>query len=320
MKTSGFAALVFSTLLFTSCVSTKHFNEITGKLGLCEEENKALNAANVGLSTKNNELNAEIGRVKQKNETLLKENTGLLYRFETNSRLLEIAENEKKELQGQIEKLSSGSTAEIQKLLTELQTARGDLNNREDLLKSAQKELEARNARLVELEEILKQKDLAVKELKNKVSNALVGFNNNGLTVFEKNGKVYVSLEEQLLFKTGKWDVDPKGQTALKQLSEVLAQNPDINVMVEGHTDDVAMHGSGEVKDNWDLSVVRATAVTKILTQNKQVDPKRIIAAGRSEFLPVDAGKSNEARQKNRRTEIILTPKLDELLKLIETN
>jgi chemotaxis protein MotB len=114
--------------------------------------------------------------------------------------------------------------------------------------------------------------------------------------------------------------VDPNGQKALKELGKVLAQNKDISIMVEGHTDDVPMHGLGDVKDNWDLSVMRATAVTKILTENKQIDPVRIVASGRSEFLPLSTEKTAEGRQLNRRTEIILTPKLDELLKLIEVN
>ncbi|NCB07362.1 MAG: OmpA family protein, partial [Bacteroidia bacterium] len=200
---------------------------------------------------------------------------------------------------------------EIEKLLNEL-------NSREMKLRDAEKELRERNTKLIELQNILVQKDQAVKDLKNKVMNALTGFNNNGLTVHEKNGKVYVSLDEKLLFKTGKWDVDPNGQRAIQQLGEVLAQNPDISIMVEGHTDDVTMRGSGDVKDNWDLSVMRATAVTKILTQNKAIDPKRIISAGRSEYLPLSPDKTQEGRQMNRRTEIILTPNLDELLKIIE--
>jgi chemotaxis protein MotB len=194
------------------------------------------------------------------------------------------------------------------------------LNIREDKLREAEEQLEARNARLIELQNILAQKEQAVKALKDKVMDALVGFNNKGLTIQEKNGKVYVSLEEKLLFKTGKWDVDPNGQKALKELAQVLAENPDISVMVEGHTDDVEMRGSGEVKDNWDLSVMRATAVTKILTQNSNVDPKQIIAAGRSEYLPISPDKTAGGRQMNRRTEIILTPKLDELLEIIEMN
>jgi len=187
-------------------------------------------------------------------------------------------------------------------------------------LRAAEKELEERNAKLIELQNILAQKEQAVKDLKKKVMDALVGFNNNGLTVHEKNGKVYVSLEEKLLFKTGQWNVNPQGQQAIQQLAQVLAKNPDINIMVEGHTDNVPMHGSGEVKDNWDLSVMRATAVVKILTQNKQIDPKRIIAAGRSEYLPLAPNNTAEGRQMNRRTEIILTPNLDQLLKIIEVN
>lgn len=170
------------------------------------------------------------------------------------------------------------------------------------------------------LEEALRQKDVAVQELKNKVANALVGFNNQGLSVYEKDGNVYVSLEERLLFKTGQWDVDPKGQEAIKELGLILAQNPDINIMVEGHTDDVPMNGSGAVKDNWDLSVMRATAVTKIITRNQDIDPKRIISAGRSEYVPIDNEKTAEARQKNRRTEIILTPRINELLDILGTN
>ncbi|HKJ79167.1 MAG TPA: OmpA family protein, partial [Prolixibacteraceae bacterium] len=116
------------------------------------------------------------------------------------------------------------------------------------------------------------------------------------------------------------WKVDPRGQQAIRQLAEVLAENPDINIMVEGHTDNVPMSGSGAVKDNWDLSVMRATAVTNILTQTGSIDPSRIIAAGRGEFVPISSNETSEGRQMNRRTEIILTPKIDELLKIIEMN
>ena len=123
-----------------------------------------------------------------------------------------------------------------------------------------------------------------------------------------------------MLFKTGQWEVDPKGQQALSNLAEVLGQNPDINVLVEGHTDNVPMRGTGSVKDNWDLSVMRATAVTRILLKNKGIEPKRITSAGRGEFFPIDEDKTPEARQKNRRTEIILTPRLDEIFRILENN
>jgi chemotaxis protein MotB len=235
---------------------------------------------------------------------------------ETNLRLSRI----NSELENQLNSLKTGSSEEIARLMEKLQQTQTDLQKREDILKSAQKELEQRSIRLKELEDALRQKDDAVKQLRQKVMDALLGFNNKGLTIHEKNGKVYVSLDEQLLFKTGQWEVDPKGQQALASLAEVLGQNNDINVLVEGHTDDVPMRGTGMVKDNWDLSVMRATAVTRILLKNKSVDPKRITSAGRGEFFPIDEAKTPGARQKNRRTEIILTPRLDEIFRILESN
>jgi chemotaxis protein MotB len=156
--------------------------------------------------------------------------------------------------------------------------------------------------------------------LKKKLSDALTGFEGKGLTITQKNGKVYVSMDESLLFASGKTNVEPKGVDALKNVAKVLEQNTDINVMVEGHTDDVPMKGAGEIKDNWDLSVMRATSVTKIMLNAASIDAKRITSAGRGEFFPLDPAKTPDARKKNRRTEIILTPKLDELLKVLGSN
>jgi chemotaxis protein MotB len=152
------------------------------------------------------------------------------------------------------------------------------------------------------------------------VSDALLGFEGKGLTVHMKNGKVYVSMDEKLLFASGKWEVSSDGSSALRDLAKVLMKNPDINVLIEGHTDNVPYTGTGQVKDNWDLSVMRATAIVKILLANSKIDPKRFTTAGRSEYLPVDASNSTAARAKNRRTEIILSPKLDELLQIIGNN
>ncbi len=150
-----------------------------------------------------------------------------------------------------------------------------------------------------------------------KVSDALLGFENQGLTVTQKNGKVYVSLDEKLLFKSGSTVVDPKGVSALKNLAGVLEQNPDINVMIEGHTDDVPVISGSTYKDNWDLSALRATSIVRILLEGSSINPQRLTTAGRSQYLPVEIAKTAEARQKNRRTEIILSPKLDELYKLV---
>jgi chemotaxis protein MotB len=318
MKTGKKAGLLISlVVLLSSCVSMKQFEDVQDKL---KAENGQLQQSKMEMEAANAELKSRVEQLTAQNKELRSQLEDALYNMNVQKQNNSVFQKEMADMQRQLDAANSGSSAEIAKLLNELKNTQGDLNTREDKLRAAEKELEERNAKLIELQNVLAQKDQAVKDLKNKVMNALVGFNNNGLTVHEKNGKVYVSLEEKLLFKTGKWDVDPKGQEAIRELSKVLAQNPDINIMVEGHTDDVPMHGSGEVKDNWDLSVMRATAVTKILTQNKQIDPKRIIAAGRSEYLPLSTDKTPVGRQMNRRTEIILTPNLDELLKIIEVN
>ena len=314
--------LFFSGLVvvLSSCVSMKQFKETQEKLRNYALENEQLKQDKIALEATNTELKSRVEQLLAQNKELSSQLENALYDLNVQKQKNNTFEKDVDELRKQLDVLNSGSSAEIEKLLKELQETRGDLNIREDKLREAEKELEERNAKLIELQNVLAQKDQAVKELKKKVMDALVGFNNNGLTVHEKNGKVYVSLEEKLLFKTGQWDVDPKGQEAIRQLSKVLAQNPDINIMVEGHTDNVPMHGSGAVKDNWDLSVMRATAVTKILTQNKEIEPDRIIAAGRSEYVPLTSNETASGKQMNRRTEIILTPKLDELLKIIETN
>ncbi|TAF73159.1 MAG: cell envelope biogenesis protein OmpA [Bacteroidetes bacterium] len=194
-----------------------------------------------------------------------------------------------------------------------------NLAKKEQQLLDMEKSLQdTKNKRVTELEAVLKKKDAAVNELKNKVTNALLAFNDKDLTVNVKNGKVYVSLSEQLLFKSGSTEVDKKGKDALKKLGGVLKTNEDVNVMVEGHTDDVPVaKGAAAFSDNWDLSVLRATEITRILIDS-EVNPKKITPAGRAEFVPLNEGKSAEIRQKNRRTEIILTPKLDELFKILE--
>jgi chemotaxis protein MotB len=134
-----------------------------------------------------------------------------------------------------------------------------------------------------------------------------------------KNGKVYVSLDEKLLFKSASWDIDANGKNALKNLSGVLEKNPDIQILIEGHTDNVPYNsGGGQIKDNWDLSVKRATTVVRVLLEGSKIDAKRLTASGRSQYLPVDDGNTVDARQKNRRTEIILTPDLSELYRLID--
>jgi chemotaxis protein MotB len=291
--------IVFCILLLSSCVTSKKYNQLSTNFQESEKTVQSLKEQNQSLKVQNDQAQIRIEKQTMEYDDLL---------------------TKYKDLESQLKSLQVGSSEEIARLIVKLQETQTDLQKREEILKTAQTELELRSQRMKELEIAIQQKDEAVKQLRQKVIDALVGFNNKGLTIQEKNGKVYVSLDEQLLFKTGQWEVDPKGQQALSNLAEVLAVNPDINVLVEGHTDNVPMRGSGMVKDNWDLSVMRATAVTRILLKNKAIEPKRITSAGRGEFFPIDEADKPEARQKNRRTEIILTPRLDEIFRILENN
>ncbi len=293
----------------------------------------AFKAENLGLTGKNRELELKIASLEAETGKLKQElSLAQIARDKALEELNVLSERNNDLLNAQ-EDLIKGNVSETKKLLTELQAAQADLKQKEDILRQLEQsmdlkkisldeltlELEKKNARMAELEKILDDQKRIAEDLKTKVSEALLGFENNGLTVTNKNGKVYVSLEEKLLFKTASWDIDANGRNALKKLAGVLERNPDIQITIEGHTDIVPYKpGSGQLRDNWDLSVKRATTVVRTLLEGSKIQPSRLTASGRSEYLPIDPGTTNEAKQKNRRTEIILTPDLTELYKLID--
>jgi chemotaxis protein MotB len=184
-------------------------------------------------------------------------------------------------------------------------------------LEELQKDIEEREKRIEEIKRKLDERDKFLTSLRERIQKAMSGVEEGGLSVYVKDGKLYVSLSNKLLFKTGSTVIDKAGLDALLQLADVLNQQSDINVLVEGHTDNQPITAqAGRFKDNWDLSVMRATEVVRFLTVDGKVDPKRIIASGRSEFFPIEQGDSPEARATNRRTEIILTPNIDILFDL----
>jgi chemotaxis protein MotB len=187
-----------------------------------------------------------------------------------------------------------------------------------DRVNQLSSDLKKREARLKEVEDALHRRDEASQALKDKLQQALLGFQNSGLSVDIRDGKVYVSLQDKLLFPSGSIVINEIGKTALQQLAAVLNKEPDINISVEGHTDDKKVINLGQIKDNWDLSVLRATSVCRYLTETEKVDPHRLTATGMSEYYPADPANTNDARAKNRRIEIVLTPKLDELYNLIK--
>jgi chemotaxis protein MotB len=315
-----------------SCVPARQFTEIKTKLQACNEDGMRLSSENQKLSTSLTEVSAANKDLEKRvNALVVDTSSGGTSLRRITSIYNELSKAYEK-LIANNEKLLSGNTEETKKLIVQLQETQTRLQKKEDELKAIElklnekesklnavnETLKQRESKLEELQSILHRKDSTVNALKNNVSDALLGFKDKGLTVETRNGKVYVSLEERLLFASGSTVVDPKGVEALRQLAKVLDKNPDINVMVEGHTDNVPI--SGAIKDNWDLSVMRATSVIRILTSSANIDARRLTAAGRGPFLPIDPANTAEARKKNRRTEIILSPKLDELLKVLENN
>lgn len=317
-----------------SCVPQRKLEEEQARRESTEKELAALKTSAMECDTKLKEATKQMADDSKAILGLQKDTSiiGTSYRNLTSKydKLNQINE----QLLDKYNRLLEGNLADTKKIAGELQMTQEQLLKKQDELKlleaqlNAQKknldeltaELKKREARVAELEDILKKKDEAANELRKKLSDALLGFEGKGLTITQKNGKVYVSMDESLLFASGSTTVEAKGVDALKKVAKVLEQNADINVMIEGHTDDVPMVGKGDIKDNWDLSVMRATSIVKIITKNSSVDPKRLTASGRGEYFPMDSAKTAEARKKNRRTEIILTPKLDELLKVLESN
>jgi chemotaxis protein MotB len=203
------------------------------------------------------------------------------------------------------------------KLLAQLEEKEKALAKEKELLEKAKKDLFVRSKRVSELEQIIAAKEAKMESLKNAISTALTNFEGNGLSVEHRNGKVYVSMENKLLFESGSWNVNSRGRKAVEELGKVLAKNPEIIVLIEGHTDNVAYGGNGALKDNWDLSTKRATSIVSILTENKKIIKENLTAAGRGEYAPITNNATSEGRAKNRRIEVILSPKLDEISKLL---
>lgn len=241
--------------------------------------------------------------------------------IEAQKRVLEQTENALAESEAMLEHSQQqlhNKDIELENKNMELASKDEEIRNRDSQLADAQRSIEEQAARLRELEAALSAKDSAMAELRNTIANALVDFSSDELAVHHKDGKVYVSLEEQLLFASGKYDVNDKGVQALRKIAGVLASHSELDIVVEGHTDNVPYNGRGVLIDNWDLSVKRATSVLRILLETGKMPASRIQASGRADSVPVDQANTSEARRKNRRTEIILAPNLDQILSTLK--
>jgi len=299
-------------VLSTSCVSKKIYQDLENKFADLKKENRKLADDNEELNKVKNQLELDGSKLKADYEKL-----------QANCAA---TEKSLKTLQASYNALEKDSnealTANINKnreLLAQLEAKEKAMAAEQARLNKLKADLEASSKRLSELEAYIAAKDATMKKLKETLLKSLKAFDGKGLTVYEKDGKVYVSMENKLLFQTGSWAVNGEGKTAVVEVGKVLAQNPDLSVLIEGHTDDDKITGNlgGGIESNWDLSTKRATAIVNILSENKGINKQNLTAAGRGEFAPLMSNDTPEGKAKNRRIEIILTPKLDEISKML---
>lgn len=310
-------AFIGSTLMLTSCVSSKVHKDLQGRYNDLEQENQQLSADLEEVRDLKARNEQDLENLQLEYEKAVRERSDLQEEYKATK-----ASYEKlKDSYDALEKNSSSALAENsqrnRQLLAELEAKEKALAEERERLERLERDLAARSKRVDELESVIAAKDAKMNALKNSLSEALTSFEGRGLTVEQRDGKVYVSMENKLLFSSGSWAVGPEGKRAVAQLGEVLGNNPDIAVLIEGHTDNVPYGGTGQLKDNWDLSTKRATSIVQILRENSNIDPQNLTAAGRGEHSPIASNETAEGRAKNRRIEVILTPKLDEINRLL---
>lgn len=294
-KTVTFIIVAFS---LNACVSNRVFNDL--------ESRYADLKTNFNQQTKTIEsLNAEL---KDLTDKFVAQETAL-QQVEDN---LNQKQQKLEQMESSLDLLKLNSETALQERITENETLLEKITEREN-------ELADRMARVDELEGLIARQQEAMRTLKEKLSDALLNFEDKGLTVEARDGKVYVSMENKLLFQSGSWTVENEGQRAIDGLGSVLADNPDIAVLIEGHTDNVPYSGKGPLKGNWDLSTKRATAIVNQLLENPNILPQNLTAAGRGQYLPIAPNTTREGRAANRRIEVVLSPQLDEIKQIINT-
>ena len=313
----------FILITFFSCVSPKVHNELQDSYDNILNENQILKTTSDRAKTDLKEILSDMEVIEIAIQGLIQDsikngrryrklkksfddlNANYEYALENNSSLVTANLRENKVMLEQMEGLAKRLAAKEDSLMLE-----------QNRLMSLELALQLREKRVNELESLIARKDSTANYFRNRIARALLGFENRGLTVSMKNGQVYVSLDNRLMFASGKWEIENDGVSALQKLAQVLGENQDLNISVQGHTDDDAYFGKGQVQDNWDLSVMRATSVVKILIQ-KGVSATQIEASGRGEHMPLVENSSSKNKAKNRRTEIIITPDLSEIANLI---
>lgn len=305
--------------LSTSCVSKKIYNDLENKFADLKKENRKLSDDNEALNKSKNQLEIDGAKLKADYDKLKAERDKLQADYAATDKSLKTLQASYNALEKDSNDALSANINKNRELLAQLEAKEKSLAAEQDRLNKLKADLDASSKRLGELESYIAAKDASMKKLKETLMKSLKAFDGKGLTVHEKDGKVYVSMENKLLFQTGSWAVNAEGKTAVVEVGKVLAQNPDLSILIEGHTDDDKITGNlgGGIESNWDLSTKRATAIVNILSENKGVNKQNLTAAGRGEFAPLMSNETPEGKAKNRRIEIILTPKLDEISKML---
>ena len=305
--------------LSTSCVSKKIYNDLETKFADLKKENRSLADNNEELTKSKNQLEADKSKLQSDYDKIKAERDKLLADFTAADKNLKTLQASYKALEKDSNDALSSNIDKNRELLAKLEAKEKSLAAEQERLNKLKADLEASSKRLNELESYIAAKEASMNKLKETLSKSLKAFEGKGLTVEQRNGKVYVSMENKLLFGTGSWAVGAEGKTAVVAVGKVLADNPEISVLIEGHTDNDKILGAigGGIENNWDLSTKRATAIVNILSENKGVKKENLTAAGRGEFAPLMSNDTPEGKAKNRRIEIILTPKLDEISKML---
>ncbi|WP_147677154.1 OmpA family protein [Algibacter pacificus] len=314
------ALTLLTLVVLTSCVSPKVYKELEAKYAELKKENRKVTDANDILLQQKTIAENELKQLKSAYDEAVAQRDQLQSDYDSTKSNYDNLKNSYDALEKNSSASIAANSQKNRELLAQLEAKEQALSAENARLEKLKSELEERSNRVAELESVIAAKDAAMTTLKDAISKALTDFEGKGLTVEQRDGKVYVSMENKLLFSSGSWAVGSEGRRAVKQLGAVLGDNPDIAVLIEGHTDNVPYKGNGVLTSNWDLSTKRATSIVNILRENADINAENLTAAGRGEYAPVASNETAEGRAKNRRIEVILTPKLDELSKLLNEN
>lgn len=321
MKKIFFSLL--AVVLLTGCVTQKKYNELLNDYLNSEVKNKFLNQSldslKTACATKDSSLTAQITQLQADSASLAELIESMQKTMEEETAKHTLAQQEYLKKLKEAGDKTQKTNADLIQMQVDLEKQKMALEQKEADLKKAYAELQEREKKIAELQQLLTEQKTKSEALKEAIKKELTDFSAGELSVYTKDGKVYVSMSDKLLFKSGSTTVESKGVEALGKLSEVLKKNADILITIEGHTDNVPYISSGGlIKDNWDLSLMRSSSVLHILTDKYKVNPVQIIASGRGEFSPISSNATADGKARNRRTEIIITPKVDKLLQMME--